>query len=172
MDDIFAANPRNMWNFRQNHPELVIRDCRKYGFTETEIRIVRQSLLVRGINKWLKVRRDLIAYKIQVRGEIKRLQRIMPILKSEMNELYCTKSMVLAGERPIDDLEAYYRKRVVYQSAKERLKLLNDVRGTLKQLCMTDRWQVWEGKTLKDMNSLKASEKLHAKKWRKENDPR
>ena len=55
MRDIFDVNPRNIWNFKQNHPELVVRDCKKYGFTDEQIRVVRQSLLVRGINKWLKV---------------------------------------------------------------------------------------------------------------------
>ena len=151
--DIFEADPRTIWNYRQNHPELVVSDCDNYGFTMQQLKIVRQSLLVRGVNKWLKVRLDLISYKIQIRSEIKCLQVIIPILKSDMTTLYCSVSHVLSGEKSPFDLEAYYQKRIMYQSAKEKLKLLQQLRGTLKKMCMTERWQIWEGKNLRDMNT-------------------
>ena len=155
---IFSANPGNIWNYRQNHPELVINDCKYYGFTDGQASIVRQSLLVRGVNKWLKVRRDLIAYKLQIRSEIKLLHTKLCILKSETTVLFCTKRQVLSGEKSLFDLDAYYRKRTEYLCAKERLKLLQNIRGTLKKLCMTDRWQIWEGNKLRDMNTLKAGD--------------
>ena len=156
--NIFTANPRNIWNFRQNHPELVIRDCKEHGLTNDQLRIVRQSMLVRGINKWLKVRRDLIAHKKQIKHEIKALNAIIPNLKDEMTNLFCTRRQVAEGNKSVYDLEMYYRKCIAYHSAKEKLKVLTRIRGTLKSLCMTDRWQIWEGKKLKDMNTIRASD--------------
>ena len=152
--DIFSANSANIWSFRQSHPELVIKDCRDLGFTEEQLRIVRQSMLVRGVNKWLKVRRDLIAYKKQIKHEIQSLNTRLFLLKKEMAALFCAGWQVAEGLRPVSDLEAYYRKRIEYQSAKERLKFLTRVRAVLKGMCKTDRWQIWEGKKLRDMNTL------------------
>lgn len=159
-NNIFGANQGNIWNYRQNHPELVVNDCKYYGFTEGQASIVRQSLLVRGINKWLKVRRDLIAYKLQIRSEIKLLHAKVCVLKLETTALFCTKRQVLSGEKSLFDLDAYYRKRTEYISTKERLKLLQNIRRTLKKLCMTDRWQIWEGKNLRKMNTLKAGDRF------------
>jgi len=156
--DIFSATPSNIWNFRQNHPELIIKDCEDCGFTDEQIRIIRQSMLVRGINKWLKVRRDLIAYKKQIKHGIKALNVLIPILKAEMNDLYCTNNQLAEGSKSINDLRRYYRKRIEYQSAKEKLKLLAEIRGTLKGLCMTNRWQIWQGKRLGEMNTIRASD--------------
>lgn len=156
--NIFLASLVNIQNFRQNHPELVIKDCRRYGFTEEQLKIVRQSLLVRGVNKWLKVRRDLIAYKKQIKHQIQSLQLSVCFLKKETKSLACGRKQVERGEKSIRDLEQYYHKRIEYEIAKERLKTLNSVRAVLRELCNTDRWQVWEGKKLKDMNTLKASD--------------
>ena len=95
---IFDANPSNIWNFRQNHPELVIRDCIQYGaMTPYQLEVVRQSMLCRGINKWLKVRRDLIAYKKQIKHEIKQLMQLVGDLKLQLTANYCHTSMVLSG---------------------------------------------------------------------------
>lgn len=157
-ENIFGANPRNIWNYKQNHPELVVNDCKYYGFTDGQASIVRQSLLVRGVNKWFKVRRDLIVYKLQIRSEIKLLHAKIHVLKSETTALFCTKRQVLSGERSLFDLDAYYRKCNEYLIAKERLKLLQNIRGTLKKLCITNRWQIWEGKDLRDMNTLIAGD--------------
>lgn len=30
--DIFATNPQNIWNYQQDHPELVAKDCKTNGF--------------------------------------------------------------------------------------------------------------------------------------------
>ena len=156
--NIFGANQGNIWNYRQNHPELVVNDCKYYGFTDGQASIVRQSLLVRGVNKWFKVRRDLIAYKLQIRSEIKFLHTKLRTLKLETTALFCTKRQVYDGEKYVYQLDAYYRKRTEYISAKKKLKLLQNIRGTLKKLCMTDRWQIWEGNKLRDMNTLKAGD--------------
>lgn len=150
--DIFAASPANIWNYRQNHPELVCDDCRHYGLTEDQIEIVRRSMMARGINKWLKVRRDLIAYKKQIRHEIKRLNEEVRLIKVRMNAVYAPKGS------SAEEVFIYMRDRAEYERLKERLKVLMDVRGKLKALCMTERWQVWQGMELKDMNSIKASD--------------
>lgn len=156
--DIFAVNPATIWSFRQNHPELVIGDCRNYGFTESQLNIVRQSMLVRGVNKWLKVRRDIVAYKLRVRQKIKDFNTLVFVLKRETTDLFCARRDVAEGRRSISDLEKYYRKRAEYKIAKEKLKLLMEIRSTLKSLCMTERWQIWEGKKLRDMNTIKSSD--------------
>jgi|GEM_PF-3211155 hypothetical protein len=46
-------------NYRQNHPELIVRDLSKLVDPE----IVRHVLKYRGVNKWLRVRRLLITLK-------------------------------------------------------------------------------------------------------------
>ena len=128
--------PRTIWNFRQNHPELVVRDLRDYlGLDEAACAFVRRVLLARGVNKWLKVRRDLIAYKKQLKHELK-----------------ATDAERLASKGTPR-----------YRELTERLKLLQRVRGDLKALCMTDRWQVWPhdrpiGDGLRSMNTLRASD--------------
>lgn len=178
---IHIAGPENIWNYRQNHPELVIkdiedelpnilsmfrvefRDCgvREYcqrDFINEVRRLVRQSMLCRGINKWLKVRRDLIAYKKQLKHKIKELNIIVPKLKSEMSMLYCHPSQIEEGKKTVYDLQEYFHKRIEYEKNKEVLKYLTEIRGNLKALCMTDRWQIWTDKKLEDMNTIKASD--------------
>jgi hypothetical protein len=155
--DIFGATPNNIWNFRQNHPELVVDDCRAAGFSDVQLKIVRQSMLVRGINKWLKVRRDLIAHKKRLKHEIKSQTTAVQNLKKETQKLYC---------RPIDVAECrvdpghyanYCRARQNYLIAKERLKWLENERGVLRRLCKTDRWQIWQEKRIEHMNTIRAS---------------
>lgn len=134
--DYPEVSPKTIWNFRQNHPELVIRDLREYlGLDEEKLEFVRTVMLSRGINKWLKVRRDLIAYKKQLRKEIK---------------------------QTVGDLENTPKFDKKWYLLKERLKILSGVRGTLKGLCMTERWQIWEKdghirEGIRKMNSIKAS---------------
>jgi hypothetical protein len=171
---IFIASPENIWNYKQNHPELVTEDIKQYvptllktynlhllhkiSFIEDLQDLVRQSMLCRGINKWLKVRRDLIAYKKQLKHKIKELNVNVPKLKSEMSVLYCHPSQVEKGEKTIYDFQNYFHKRLEYEKNKEVLKHLTEIRGNLKALCMTDRWQIWTNKKLEDMNTIKASD--------------
>jgi hypothetical protein len=158
---IIDATPQNIWNYRQNHPELVVKDIRDFS-SELELDnetvsalsiAVRLSLLCRGVNKWLKVRRDLIAYKKQLKHKIKVINITIPILKRKMTESY-----VDYNTGSISQVVQYHREREQYLIAKESLKLLQSFRSDLKRLCMTERWQVWEGKTLKDMNTIRCSD--------------
>jgi len=58
-------------NFRQNHPELIVRDLECFVSPS----ITRKVLKYRGINKWLRVRRLLIQLKSKWREDIKQLQK-------------------------------------------------------------------------------------------------
>ena len=89
LTNIFRVSPENIFNYKQNHPELVIKDLKEFNIPESIQSIVRQSMLCRGINKWLKVRRDLIAYKKQIKHIIKDYQKSIPLLKKLMSMYYC-----------------------------------------------------------------------------------
>ena len=159
--DIFRANPRNIWNYKQNHPEYIVEDCRNFGFTDANCEIVRQSLLVRGVNKWFQVRRDIIVYKIQIQHEIRRLHAVVKKTKAEATALFCTKNSVVKGEKTLGDYEAYIRKQSELYVVKGQLKVWQSVRGTLKELCMAPRWQKWNRKSLKDMTKLETTDPPH-----------
>ena len=60
----------NIDNMAQNHPELVVRDLKKY----IPENVIRTVLKMRGINKWLRNRRLLIQLKDTWKKEIKVLQ--------------------------------------------------------------------------------------------------
>jgi hypothetical protein len=127
------VNQQNIWNFRQNNPELIIADARLYlGLNKEQCDLLRTILLARGVNKWLKARRDLIAYKKMVKHQICEVQK----QRSESRE--------------------------AFHKLKPILKLLMEVRRQLKDICKTDRWQVWprlgsHHQELRAMNSLRAS---------------
>lgn len=160
----WEASPENIWNYRQNHPKLVLRDLENEWETIKErglphlIAVARQSMLVRGINKWLKVRRDLIAYKKQIKHRVKEADAEFASLKSTMNERYCTVDDVASGEKTVVDYHAYLGILTAYCAVRERRKVLSQIRGDLKAMCMTNRWQEWDDKDLEDMNSIKASD--------------
>jgi hypothetical protein len=140
------VSPKTIWNFKQNNPELVVEDARQYiGLNEEQCELLRTILLARGVNKWLKVRRDLIAYKKQIKHQIKRVTE----------EIKAAKSLL----RDDPQNQRIITQRIVL---KETLKILEAVRGDLKALCMTDRWQIWRPSTsrrvLKEMNSITCSD--------------
>lgn len=150
---ILDVNPTNIWNYKQNHPELIIKDLERVGASPFIIKVVRTSMLARGINKWLKVRRDLIAYKKNIRNDIKELNLLIPVLKKQM-----TSSWVDFKTASTYQVHEYYKNREQYIVAKQILKYLNKTRADLKAMCMTNRWQIWEGKKLSEMNSIKAND--------------
>lgn len=129
-------SPETIWSFRQNHPELVVRDLRdRLELDEEQCQIVRDSLMARGINKWLKVRRDLIAYKKQIKNQIAEIEHDRIKLPKHSPE----------------------RKELLI-----RQNCLKKIRKDLKTMCMTERWQEWPtsvSKGLKQMNSIHASDR-------------
>jgi hypothetical protein len=125
-------SPSNIWNFRQNNPELVVKDLgRIFGLDSEQREAVRKVLLARGVNKWLKVRRDLIAYKHQLKPQIK----------------------YIAEERAKLKQEGLYQKA---SALKEVQKILEKIRGDLRALCHSDRYIEWpqstSRKTLRQIN--------------------
>jgi len=129
--------PENIWNFRQNNPELVVKDlARALHLNEMQKEIVRTILLARGVNKWLKVRRDLIAYKHQLKQRIKSVQTERLQLKRQ-------------------------GKTQRAASLKESLKILEEVRASLRAMCHSDRFVEWphstSRRTLREMNTIRAS---------------
>lgn len=69
-----GLSPETINNFRQNSPELVIRDARDIlGLNDDQCETLRKILMARGINKWLKARRDIIRLKHDVKADIVKL---------------------------------------------------------------------------------------------------
>ena len=134
MNNYPIITPQTIYNFRQDNPELIIKDAQEYlGLNEIQCEILRKILLARGVNKWLKVRRDLIAYKKQIKHEVRAIVEL---------------------------------RQTSYEAKKQFLPLLKfaeSVRRTLRQLCKTNRWQIWpqlgsHHRELRSMNSLWASD--------------
>lgn len=66
--------PTNIWQERQNHPELVVEDARELlGLDDFGADTLRAILLRRGVNKWLYCRTLLIRHK----HEMKKLFKLL-----------------------------------------------------------------------------------------------
>ena len=73
----YGLTPETINNFRQNSPELVVRDAQVLlRLDQKQCEILRQILLARGVNKWLKARRDIIKLKNETRDEIKTFMKV------------------------------------------------------------------------------------------------
>lgn len=151
------AAPENIWSYEQNNPNLVVEDLVNY-YPDIDPKVVMNSLMARGVTKWLKVRRDLIAHKKSLKHEVKRLLKEMQDLKKELTAKYCTVKQVENGEKTPFELSMYYQVLINFRSLKGQLAFTMKERATLKALCMTERWQDWTGKSVEDMNTLKASD--------------
>jgi len=87
-----GLTPETINNFRQNSPELIIRDAQiLLRLNQEECETLRKILLARGVNKWLKARRDIIKLKNDTRDEIKDLMKIYekwnPVHKTKIKML-------------------------------------------------------------------------------------
>lgn len=151
------CSPDNIWNYEQNNPSLVIKDLKEV-YPDIDEKVIEKSLMARGINKWLKVRRDLIAHKKSLKNEIKDLMKKIITHKTILCEKYVTNRQVESGVKTIYEYSDYVQAQINYLKDKEKLKFLQNERGVLKALCMTERWQDWRGKSVEDMNTIKASD--------------
>lgn len=91
--EIMGLNERTIWSLRQNHPELVVKDCQKeFGLTEPQCERLRQIMMERGINKWLLARRKFIALKHDMKTIIPELQKTKEVdgkmLRKEFLSVY------------------------------------------------------------------------------------
>ncbi len=101
---------KSIWNERQNRPTLVVRDLVEYAPPE----VVYESLLRRGVFKWLAVRRSLIKLK--------------NAWKCEIVGLYS-----LQKQHTKKDSDYWYWRG--YREAMEQC------RKEVRRLCHSDRWQ-------------------------------
>ncbi|KKL99906.1 hypothetical protein LCGC14_1809740 [marine sediment metagenome] len=66
------VNEKTIWCSKQNHPELVIKDCiREFNLNSKQAEKLRFILMNRGINKWLLARRRFITLKHKVKDIMK-----------------------------------------------------------------------------------------------------
>jgi len=82
-----GAKSVNIENMRQNHPELVVRDLARLGVPEEQSRHI---LKMRGINKWLCVRRLLIQLKNRWKGDITVAQKTIETHRAHPNLSDCS----------------------------------------------------------------------------------
>lgn len=147
LPEIYKVDRTNIWNFSQNRPELVIQDAARYlGLDEEEQDKLRTILLARGVAKWLKVRRDLVAHKCNLRVRI----------RAKSTEVRARKVALDAAEfwSP-----AWHKLHKDWRLAKAELKLLEGERATIAAMCKSDRLVEWPRSTskssMKTMNTVK-----------------
>lgn len=106
-------NPSSIWNCRQNKPSHIVRDLKSYVDPDT----VYETLLRRGVFKWLAVRRELIRLKEEWKERLK------------IADVDCQ-----IARRSDDRYYAAYMKG--YRQA------LRECRQEVRALCHSPRWQV------------------------------
>lgn len=65
-------NERTIQSFRQNIPELIVRDCiKEFNLDDEQAEKLRVILMARGVNKWMFIRREFLRLKHQVKEMLK-----------------------------------------------------------------------------------------------------
>ena len=65
---MIKINEKTIWNSKQNHPELVVRDCvKEFKLNDKQTDNLRFILMNRGVNKWLYARYMFIKLKHKVK---------------------------------------------------------------------------------------------------------
>jgi len=150
--DIYV-DKKLIWNYDQNNPELVVEDILKemqsknvYWTFDQFKDFLYATLLKRGINKWLFVRRLLIRYKKWIVVKINELENDANHEKETAIKLF-KKEQYTKGNR---HMTKYHRMR-------GEIKAYNQVRKDLKIMCMAPRWVVWNYKNpgLYDTSGMK-----------------
>jgi len=111
---------REIWHYAQNKPELVVEDLKPFVLEE----IVRESLLKRGINKWLANRALII--------------RLKHYWKLKINALELEKWKAKAHRDP----KKYYE-------LKGMVKALTSCRNEIRAICKGPRWIEWDKDRIK-----------------------
>jgi hypothetical protein len=102
-------NPKNIWLERQNKVTYVVRDLADYAPED----VVYESLLRRGVFKWLAVRRDLIKAKDLWKARIR--------------------------QSLVDQKHAKHGHEVWYQRGYRRA--LEECRAEVRAMCHSQRWR-------------------------------
>lgn len=107
------VNRKNIWQFEQNKPSLIVEDLQKLGVPQN---IAYKILLARGVFKWFAVRRNLIKLKNIWKDRIKNTIENIHEAKKSRNTLQL---MYLRGY----------------------LKAYEECRKEIRELCHSERWQ-------------------------------
>jgi hypothetical protein len=90
----YGLSPDTIYSFRQNSPELIIRDAKRMlHLDDDQLEILRRILLARGVNKWFKARRDIIKLRHEIKKRISELlgcyKKWNPVHKMKLALLNC-----------------------------------------------------------------------------------
>jgi len=66
------VRPSNIWNYKQNHTKLIIRDLEYYGVPPE---ITANILMARGVYKWFACRKDIIQLKNDIKKRIREIHQ-------------------------------------------------------------------------------------------------
>lgn len=99
-------NEKTIWQISQNHPELVIEDCKKeFNLNEEQCDKLRFILMNRGVNKWLYCRLQFIKLKHEVKKTLKEYPvksnefRLLQIINEKMQNIAKTPRWVEWGKK-------------------------------------------------------------------------
>lgn len=109
------CTPKNIWNFAQNKPSLIVTDiCDKYPDVDPDF--IYEVLLRRGAMKWFAVRRQLIKLK----DDLRKMDTALCLKKNKRKHKTGIVEM-------IEDRGSH--------------KMLIFIKEAIRKLCHSDRWQ-------------------------------
>lgn len=110
------TNEQNIWCLKENHPELVVQDCRReFHLSEIECDRLREILLERGVNKWLYCRLLFLDLKHEIKASLRivtdyedarhirphsRMWYLLQELNNRMQQIAKTPRFVVWGRKP------------------------------------------------------------------------
>ena len=110
-----TLSPETIWMFKQNRPSLVVRDVCSLPVEKIVPTEVENILLKRGVNKWLRNRREIIKLKNRMKNDITGTLAEMRAARQEKNWHH-------------------------HQYLRGQLKILMRVREELRTICKSERW--------------------------------
>lgn len=116
------VTPKNIWEYPQNKPSLIIEDFKKIYNVPPESTF--KILMARGVCKWLSVRKNLIKIKNKWKKEITNINKEIPLIKNKLNNH--------------NNISKHY----YYGYLKGYKKALEECRNDIRKLCKSERWQV------------------------------
>jgi DNA mismatch repair ATPase MutS len=120
------VEPANIWNYKQNYPSLVVEDIIEVFNLQSDPQAkekIEKILMARGVNKWLKCRKDIIRLKHAWLKRInKTIQEQIDLKKEPTN---------------IKKINKRFKNRGV-------LEALNTCRQEVRNICHSPRWVLEE----------------------------
>lgn len=116
-------NKHNIWQMRQNRPSLVVEDLEQYAPKE----VVYESLLKRGVFKWMACRRDIIKTKNKLRAAVN--------FANEM--IHCYRMLPLKDNDP--KFERVKAGKIAYWRG--YLKGVQFAYMCIRAICHSERWR-------------------------------